>query len=155
MRNYISYSVMNSEDSPYGSFSSYASALPYDRYKDENGVIAQNLPQWHNRSGMTTEDLGRVNPLYESTLNNFSGSKYEELIDNFGVNWMFAEHFQLKGDFSVTRRFSTTERFVDPKSLQNKNESLSVNNMSSGSYNLSKSKNLVGIPIFCLHIIKW
>ena len=142
VRNYISYSVMNSEDSPYGSFSSYASALPYDRYKDENGVIAQNLPQWHNRSGMTTEDLGRVNPLYESTLNNFSGSKYEELIDNFGVNWMFAEHFQLKGDFSVTRRFSTTERFVDPKSLQNKNESLSVNNMSSGSYNLSKSEEL-------------
>ena len=36
---YISYSVMNSEDSPYGSFSSYTSALPYDRYKDENGVV--------------------------------------------------------------------------------------------------------------------
>lgn len=143
--NTISYNVMKSEDSPYGSFSDYALALPYDQYKNDDGVIASSLPNWHTRDGsrVNSEDLGRRNPLYESTLNNFSGSKYEELIDNFGVNWTFAEHFLLKGQFSVTRRFSTTERFIDPKSLQNDaSEMLSTGNMSSGSYNLGKSEDL-------------
>ncbi|RHR80557.1 SusC/RagA family TonB-linked outer membrane protein [Odoribacter sp. AF15-53] len=141
--NTISYNVMKSEDSPYGAFSDYALALPYDQYKNDDGVIASSLPSWHSSSGVTNEDLGRRNPLYESTLNNFSGSKYEELIDNFGVNWTFAEHFLLKGQFSVTRRFSTTERFIDPKSLQNDaSEMLSTGNMSSGSYNLGKSEDL-------------
>ena len=145
LRNTISYNVMKSEDSPYGSFSDYSYALPYDQIKDENGVILPGLPDWHKGSsvGLTEEDLGRRNPLYEATLNNFSGSKYEELIDNFGLNWMFADHFQFRGQFSVTRRFSTTERFLDPKSLRNKeDEKLSVQNMSSGSYSLSKTEEL-------------
>ena len=145
IQNTISYNVMKSEDSPYGSFSDYALALPYDQYKDDQGVIASSLPDWHKGSGSggTSEDLGRRNPLYESTLNNFSGSRYEELTDNFGVNWSFAESFLLKGQFSVTRTFSTTKRFLDPKSLQNSaSELLSTSNMSSGSYSLSKSEDL-------------
>lgn len=140
IRNYISYNVMNAEDSPYGTFSDYALALPYDEFKDADGVIKPSLRDWHTTTSSTVEDLGRVNPLYESTLNNFSGSRYEELIDNFEVNWRFADHFQLKGQFSVTRRFSSSERFVDPKSLQNTSNALSVENMSSGSYSLSKTE---------------
>ena len=41
VRNQVSFDLNKSQDSPYGSFSSYASALPSDRYKEENGVNAQ------------------------------------------------------------------------------------------------------------------
>lgn len=144
IQNNISYSVMNAEDSPYGAFSDYTFALPYDQYKDDEGVIAQNLPTWHvNTGAVSKEDLGRKNPLYEATLNNFSGSKYEELLDNFGITWRLTDYFQFKGSFSVTRRYSTTESFLDPKSLQNDvQDQLSLSNMSSGKYNQAKSEML-------------
>lgn len=37
VRNYFSYTYTNSEESPYGSFSSYTKKQPYDEYLDENG----------------------------------------------------------------------------------------------------------------------
>ena len=76
IRNQVSYTITKSEESPYGDFSKYSRAQPYDSYKDENGEYTPTLKNYKN-----TADRDRENPLYESTLFNFDKSKTEEIIN--------------------------------------------------------------------------
>jgi len=126
VKNSIYYSAKKSQESPYGDFSDYSSALPYDVYKDENGNYLTELEGWHNASNNS-----RMNPLYESTLNNFDRNNYEELINNLSLNWSVNSYLRLKGQFSVTKKYSESERFLDPLSAQN-SDVISTGNMSSG-----------------------
>jgi len=132
VRNYVSYNIVNSQDSPYGQFNDYATALPYDKFEDENGKYLKNLPGWHS-------SLKRINPLYESTLQNFSGSSYEELISNTSLNYYLNSSLHIKGQVGVTKQISKREYFIDPLSNRNANR-LNLDNMSSGTYQLTDGK---------------
>ena len=76
VRNYFSYTYTNSEESPYGSFSSYTKKQPYDEYLDENGQYLKDTYPW------TGSSSGYENPLYEATLQSYDRSKSWELINN-------------------------------------------------------------------------
>jgi len=135
IRNSISYNVINAQDSPYGSFNEYSSALPYDRYTDDEGMPLRLLHEWHSLSS------DRTNPLYESTLKNFSRNSYEELINNTSINYYVNNHLSIKGQFSITKQSSINEYFLDP--LSNRNvDKLSVRNLSSGTYRETKGDRL-------------
>ena len=56
------------------------------------------------------------NPLYEATLQNYEWSSYDEIIDNLSVNWYLNDYLTLKGQFSITKQYSDSERFYDPLS---------------------------------------
>lgn len=124
LRNYISYNVVQSKESPYGVFSDYTSKLPYDEYTDESGRYLKKTKQWHG----TSND---INPLYEAGLYNFDRSKQEEFIDNLSANWYVTDYLQLKGQISVTKLITGNEKFLDPESQQN-SKPLSVTNTASG-----------------------
>lgn len=111
VKNYISYTYMKAQDSPYGSFSDYSKLQPYDRPYDYNGVLVKKL-----EFSSLNRNAGANNPLYEAMLNNFSFNKYDEFIDNFSINWQLNNYLVLKGQFSVTKKFNKGERFVDPLS---------------------------------------
>ena len=126
VKNQVSYNLTKSAESQYGDFSMYAAAQPYDAYKDENGKYLEVLKNYVN-----TSDKDRVNPLYESTLNNFDKSKIEEFINNLSVNWYMTQHMQLKGTLSITKTVDKGNRFLDPLSKQN-SEPLSMTQLYSG-----------------------
>ena len=108
IRNYISYNSTRSQDSPYGSFSQYVDMLPYLRIHDDEGKLIQSY-SFARRSDV-------ANPLYQATLDSYSGkSTYNELIDNFNINWYLAEGLQFKGQFSITKTDTKTESFRDPR----------------------------------------
>ena len=56
------------------------------------------------------------NPLYEATLSNYEWSAYDEIIDNLSVNWYLNDYLTVKGQFSVTKQYTSSERFYDPLS---------------------------------------
>lgn len=115
IRNYVSYSVMNSEESPYGAFSDYATKLPYDEYKDDKGRMLKTLTKWNYYQ--TSRDL--INPLYEATIGNFTKEGYNEILDNIGINWYITNALQLKGEFSINQKRTKYKNFIHPDSQKN------------------------------------
>lgn len=105
LKNMVTYTNTRSQESPYGSFSDYTSVQPYDPYKDDNGNYLERLPAWDGRTS------NRKNPLYESTLANYDKAKYEEFINNLGINWNIVTGLLWKTQFSLTRKVSENERF--------------------------------------------
>ncbi len=108
VKNTVSFSHTKSDESPYGSFSDYTKLLPYDTPYDDNGQL-RKAPQYSAYSGM-------ANPLYEASLGSYDWDSYDEITDNLSANWYFTDYWTLKGQFSVTRKYSSAEQFIDPLS---------------------------------------
>ena len=114
VRNYVSYSSTRSKESPYGNFSDYTTKLPYDTFRDDDGTYLTKTTQWHN---LGMDNL--ANPLYEATLKSYDRSNADEFIDNLSANWYINDHWQIKGQFALTKSYSESRRFLDPLSAKN------------------------------------
>ena len=130
LKNMVTYTNTRSQESPYGAFSDYTGCQPYDPYKDEGNYL-ENLPNWDGKNEK------RPNPLYEATLSNFDKSKYEEFVDNLGINWNITTGLLWKTQFSLTRKITDTKRFLDPLSSKNTTPQ-TAENPSSGELNTSR-----------------
>lgn len=111
--NQTNYGVTKSEDTPYGNFSMYAKAQPYEKYKDENGKLLQNL-QWTQSFGSA-----KVNPLYEATLGNYNRNKVNTLLNNTRLHWYISPTFHVSGEISISHSLSKGRVFIDPLSARN------------------------------------
>lgn len=131
LKNMVTYTNTRSQESPYGAFSDYTRCQPYDPYKDDKGNYLENLPNWDGKNEK------RPNPLYEATLSNFDKSKYEEFVDNLGINWNITTGLLWKTQFSLTRKITDTKRFLDPLSSKNTTPQ-TAENPSSGELNTSR-----------------
>lgn len=69
--------------------------------------------------------------MYESTLQSFDRSNYDELINNLSLNWSINDYLRLKGQFSITKKDTDNDFFLDPLSARN-TQQISTSNMSSG-----------------------
>ncbi len=135
IKNYTSYLQTDSEESPYGSFSKYTTALPYDEFLDENGNYLEELEHWGNNL------LNRENPLYEAGLLNYNRSKSQEFINNLSVNWNITSHLLLKGQLSITKLLDDTDIFFDPLSKQSP-VILNTSNVAAGSLSTSRGNDM-------------
>ncbi|MCT4644478.1 MAG: TonB-dependent receptor, partial [Carboxylicivirga sp.] len=103
LRNKLTYDNVKAVNSPYGSFSTYARLNPYYRYKNDLGEYAYVLENFA---------YSKVyNPLYNTTLNTIDENKYDELINNFDIDWRMTDDFRLKGSVSVIKRFNSLDKF--------------------------------------------
>ena len=107
IKNHISYTKTESENSPYGSFNQYAKMQPYYELKDEQGNYIRNYTE-----NVYSENL---NPLYNSTLSSYSGlTKENNITENFDIDYTFLESFRFKTQFSIQKSDMFTESFNDP-----------------------------------------
>ena len=109
IRNDISYSSTRSEDSPYGSFSTYATLQPYyEIYDDQGELVKELIGAGFDRKG---------NPLWSvEHLKSYSGRvRSNDLTDNLSINLFIMHGLQFKGQFSITKTDSKSESFTDPK----------------------------------------
>lgn len=130
IRNYTSYLGTNSQESPYGSFATYANQLPYDTYKNDDGSIKPYLYEWSSAS----RDIGAVrkeNPLYEPSLRNFDRTYNHNITNNLILNWNLADGLLWKAQFSLQKENGDSKRFYDPRSMKN-SLPLSETTLSSG-----------------------
>ena len=105
IRNHVTFDLMKSQDSPYGSFGDYTKQQPYEEFKDSEGKYLQSLAL-----------SSRANPLYEATLGSFSRSNYNTLTNNLSIDWYINKNLQFKNQFSVTKQTSGSKDFTDPNS---------------------------------------
>ena len=100
-RNTLTYSNVKAVNSPYGS---------YVRYKDDDGNYIYEVDRYIPISG---GGLGQTfyNPLYNTTLNTIDEEKYNDVTNNFGVDWTIIEGLRLKGSFSFTHQNTYGDNF--------------------------------------------
>lgn len=110
-RNTIEFTRNWAENSPYGSFSEYASMNPYWAPYDEDGNLVKTFFAHFGASDSGLYDNEVYNPLYNATLNTKNHSMYTEIRDNFSVDWRLNEAFRAVGSFSYTRQESGSDVF--------------------------------------------
>lgn len=134
IQNYASYSYTHAYNSPYGSYSQYASLNPYERVYDEKGEV---LPILLN---------GLPNPLYDAQLPNRNFNNTEAFMEQLNVDWSIMPGLRLRGQFSLTKGNTDSEVYVSPfssKYMYNSSGKESITPVEKrGSLSLSNGKQL-------------
>ena len=112
-KNSLTYSDVTATNSPYGSFSEYATLNPYVRYKDDDGNYIYLVDEF-TPAGIAAY-YPSYNPLYNTTLNTKDESSYSDLTNNFGIDWTIIEGLRLKGNFSFTHQHTDADVFKPAK----------------------------------------
>lgn len=105
-RNYTSIGLNNSDESKYGSFDTYAQQQPYNSPYDSQGRLVRYFDPFYKNSERTQ------NPLYDAALNTFNKSGYEELSNNFSIEWNILPELTLRGKFGISKTDNTTDYFL-------------------------------------------
>lgn len=106
-RNQMTSTLVNSQESPYGTFSDYVRMNPYDTYLDENGNIGMNMATWHSGSPYR-------NPMYDATLGSFDKGKRHEFYDQFDVRYYLNKKINFKANVALGYIVSDSDKFTDP-----------------------------------------
>lgn len=83
---------------------------PYDT-PYEDGILVEQLA-----FSKTDRNSAANNPLYEATLANYDWNAYDEITNNLSLNWYLTDHWTVRYQFSVTRKYANSEKFIDPLS---------------------------------------
>ena len=116
--NKFTFSHLDSQNSPYGSFQTYYRMKPYlNPIDEETGAYTKifRITRFQRRdSGSIGTNV--QNPLYEATLGSFDTSKYTSFTDNLGVNWHITPYLTARGQFSATFKVTDNDKYTDPMS---------------------------------------
>ena len=96
---------VDSEESPYGSFSDYVRQNPYEQPYAADGSLHRKLSNLEE------------NPLYEAQAGNFNKSENLNILNTTTLQVWFSDAFRLNGDFSFTKDMSTNTIFKSPLAL--------------------------------------
>lgn len=111
-RNYIEWNNITAQESPYGSFSTYAELNPYDTYLDDKGEYLRNLTQWYGHN-TTTE-----NPLYDANLRSYNKTVQNEFTNNFNFKWFITDNLRFDSRIAILNSRSEQQVFRDPASSE-------------------------------------
>ncbi|WP_196216459.1 SusC/RagA family TonB-linked outer membrane protein [Flavobacterium sp. LC2016-01] len=103
------------QESPYGSFETWAKASPYYPKYNENGVITRYM----DGSSLPLTSLQTIvnhpaNPLYNVFLGSYDKGKDFNFTNNFAINYDINSHIKATGALSVSRLENNNMVFVSP-----------------------------------------
>ena len=101
---------VDSEESPYGSFSDYVKQNPYEQPYAADGSLHRKLSNLEE------------NPLYEAQAGNFNKSENLNILNTTTLQVWFSDAFRLNGDFSFTKDMSTSNNFKSRLALSELNK---------------------------------
>lgn len=111
-RNIMSISHMNSSESPWGSFSEYASLNPYLTPYDEEGKLKKVLQMKdYTYNGVTTSFKLVTNPMYNATIGTTNTSQYLAISDNFYAEYQFLKFLRMVARFGIDSQKTRTDEF--------------------------------------------
>lgn len=122
-KNAVTFSQVDATNSKYGDFSTYAAMNPYFPKTDAQGNLIREIANWVvttstvGQNGTNTETQVNVpvlNPLYEASLGNFDKNSYQEIIDEFSIDWKITQDLRFKALMSVNDNKATADKFVSP-----------------------------------------
>lgn len=99
-RNSLSIDDNKAKNSPYGSFSEYATMLPYYRLNDDNGNL---IKDYGNND---------YNPLYNARLNSRDETAYTTITENFYGEWEAVKNLRFQARFGLTKSLNSDDNFI-------------------------------------------
>ncbi len=104
------FSMNDTKDSPYGSYSKYSTMNPYEPiYDDEGNYIKVYYFDPVNQSG--TSD---VNPLYEASLSSFKKSKTQSLKNSLNGRWNITKSLYVTGQGNIGMTWGSSDSYESP-----------------------------------------
>ncbi|MFC4392850.1 SusC/RagA family TonB-linked outer membrane protein [Flavobacterium quisquiliarum] len=105
----------NNQESPYGSFSTWAKTSPYYPKHNENGIITPYLDGTFIPALDTERVINQLpNPLYNVFLPSYNKGKNYNFTNNFALNYDVSPHIKTTGALSVSRINDYSTIFVSP-----------------------------------------
>lgn len=113
-RNIMSIAFMNNEDSPYGSFSSYASLNPYFSPYDEDGNLKKILFSSFTGTNGIKYSYGSpvVNPMYDAFIGTRYANEYMDFTDNLYIEYQMLKSLRLVARAGVNSQRTQSEDFL-------------------------------------------
>lgn len=111
VRNSFEFQQTNVQNSPYGSFSLYASANPYNPIYDNEGKL---IAKYEPHTSQDETDPQYTNPLYNATLPYKDESTISTITDNLDIDWWLLPELRFKGSVSLTKTTNTSDKYVSP-----------------------------------------
>lgn len=99
-----------SNNSHFGSFSSFAQANPYYRRRDENGDITRYLDTDTNVGSFYDFDV--INPLYNSTLNSIDRTTNFSIQNNLRAIYTFSNNLRVQTNLQISKGIKTGVTFL-------------------------------------------
>ena len=118
--NDLQFSMVKSNESPYGSFSTYTKAQPYYTDRDENGnyyrtLSIANMAPVGMSLGVTAS---QQSPIYEAKyLNSYTTAETMNVTNNLSVNWRLLHDLRIKGTFSLSYDYGRNDAYISPGSF--------------------------------------
>lgn len=100
-----------SNNSPYGSFSSYCALNSYLTPYDDEGNMKKVIADTQSYSGFGTSKI-QYNPLYDALLPSKNSNEYTSITNNFSMEWHILPELFFRGQFSVTRKNDRSDVYV-------------------------------------------
>lgn len=116
IRNDLSYSSMQSSQSPYGNLSDYAKLDPYlSPYDSLTGNFAKVLDQYHIKTAAGADSVVTVyNPAFNSTIATQNTTTYNRIGNTTYAEWMIGRGFALNGRASINYQSDENDVFLPP-----------------------------------------
>lgn len=111
IRNSFEFSQTNVKNSPYGSFSTYAKANPYNPIYDDDGKLMEIYEPY---PGQKQEFAEYQNPLYNATLPYKDESAIHTISDNLSIDYWILPELRFKGSVALTKTLNSSDKFISP-----------------------------------------
>ena len=106
------FSVSDSKNSPYGSFSQYARMNPYEPIYDEDGELRKTIPF----NAFIANPSLVVNPLYEATLSSFTKNRSMTSTNSLSARYNLSKYFYITSQASLNMGWSNSDDYTSPDS---------------------------------------
>lgn len=118
--NDLQLSMVSNDESPYGNFSAYTSALPYYSEQDADGqyyrtLSIANMAPEGMKIGVTA---AQQSPVYEARyLNSYTTGRQTNITDNLSLNLVVLHDIRVKGSFTFSYDYGRTDAYLSPGSF--------------------------------------
>lgn len=108
--NSLNINLVNTKESPYGSFSYIAQLNPYWTTHDDEGNW--NKVFNHVVTGLDSHGESYANPAYNATLGSVDKSRRRVISNNLQLRYDFTPDLRAEGRFSIGHEFSGSDKYV-------------------------------------------
>lgn len=129
-RNELTLNFNKGVNSPYGSFAQYAQLNPYWSPYNENGQLAFYLEDVRDGDGVRLNDFDSynnldgqgpsrpINPMYNTSLHTINQSSYQNLIENFFIQWQVNNWLKISSKLAYQKQNDESDIFLPAQATQ-------------------------------------
>ena len=112
-QNDLMVSFNKSKNSPYGTFSDFASVNSYWKPYDDEGNLLKKLEDEQTYAGLGVNSVNTVyNPLWNALLPSLNETQYTQIQNNFAIEWNILPELFFRGRIGVTSQPNRTDVYV-------------------------------------------